>query len=77
MAKLLQDYNDTFHWVCDNERKIGKDIYGVQMEHFDCTRTIENPQIIIVVASPEGKIEIEKKLISWNKRPVSDFWFFT
>ena len=76
MAKLLQSYNDKFHWVCDNERKIGKDIYGVRMEHYENIKTIENPQIIIVVASPTGKKEIEEQLISWNKKSVVDFWFF-
>lgn len=76
MAKLLQSYKDNFHWVCDNERKIGKDIYGVKMEHYNTVASLKNPQIIIVVASPDGKIEIKEKLKSWNKKPVSDYWFF-
>lgn len=76
MAKLLQSYKDNFHWVCDNERKIGKDIYGVKMEHYNTVASLKNPQIIIVVASPDGKIEIKEKLNSWNKKPVSDYWFF-
>ncbi|WP_066758917.1 glycosyltransferase family 2 protein [Crocinitomix algicola] len=76
MAKLLQSYKDNFHWVCDNERKIGKDIYGVKMEHYNTVASLKNPQIIIVVASPDGKIEIKEKLNSWNKKPVNDYWFF-
>ncbi len=76
MAKLLQSYDDTFHWVCDNERKIGKDIYGVIMEDFSVIPSVVNPQIIIVVASPDGKKEIEEQLASWEKKPVVDFWFF-
>jgi len=76
MAKLLQSYKDKFYWVCDNERKIGKDIYGVRMEHYESILSLENPQIIIVVASPTGKKEIEEQLISWNKKPIADFWFF-
>ena len=76
MAKLLQSYDDSFHWVCDNKRKIGKDIYGVRLEHFENIVTIENAQIIIVVASPVGKKEIQEQLASWNKKPIVHYWFF-
>ena len=76
MAKILQSYDDTFHWVCDSERKIGKDIFGVILEHFDNTQNIENAQIIVVVASPDGKKGIEEQLISWGKKAVDDYWFF-
>lgn len=76
MAKLLQSYDDTFHWMCDNERKIGKDIYGVRLKHYKDVAFLEKPQIIIVVASPDGKKEIESQLKTWNKKPVDDYWFF-
>jgi glycosyltransferase involved in cell wall biosynthesis len=76
MAKILLSHDDTFHWVCDNERKIGHDIYGVQLEHYEAIRSKENTQIIIVVASPNGKKEIEGQLKAWNKKPVVDYWFF-
>ncbi len=76
IAKILQSYNDTFNWVCDSERKIGKDIYGVILEHFDNTQNIENAQIIVVVASPAGKKQIEEQLTSWGKKAVDDYWFF-
>lgn len=76
MAKLLQSYNDTFHWVCDNENKIGKDIYDVGMQHYRDIPEIKNPQIMIVVSSPKGKQDIQKLLDSWNKKPVTDYWFF-
>lgn len=76
MAKLLNAQGDVFHWVCDNERKIGKDIYGVTLQHYDEIRNLEKAQIIIVVTSPSGKLEIRELLKSWGKQPVSDFWFF-
>ena len=76
MAKLLQSYNDTFIWTCDNERKIGKDIYDVRMQHFRDIPDIENPQIMIVVNSPDGKAEIKQLLTDWGKKPVTDYWFF-
>lgn len=76
MAKLIQSYDDTFHWVCDNDRKIGKDIYDVRLQHFDEIKDIEKPQIMIVVTSPDGKKEIKQLLESWGKKPVGDYWFF-
>ncbi len=76
MAKLIQTYQDSFHWVCDNERKIGKDIYGVIMEDYAVVKNLVNPQIMIVVSSPDGKIEIQRDLDAWNKVPVKDYWFF-
>jgi len=76
MAKLIHSYDDTFHWVCDNENKIGKDIYGVILQHFGEVENIQNAQIMIVVSSPDGKKEIKELLDSWGKQPVSDFWFF-
>lgn len=76
MARLLQSYDDTFHWVCDNENKIGRDIYGVILERFDAIPSIEKPQIMIVVSSPDGKKEILEQLTQWEKKPVEDFWFF-
>lgn len=76
MAKLLQSYKDTFHWVCDNENKIGKDIYDVRLQHFNDVKHLENPQIMVVVASPDGKQEIKSLFEAWDKKPVEDFWFF-
>jgi len=76
MARLIQSYDDTFHWVCDNENKIGKDIYGVKLQHYNEIKDLDDAQVMIVVASPTGKIEIKELLDSWNKKPVSDFWFF-
>ncbi len=76
MARLLQKYGDTFHWVCDNDNKIGKDVYGVRMQHFCDLQEIQDPQIIIVVASPAGKVQIREQLKEWQKQPVEDYWFF-
>ena len=76
MAKIIQANNDTFHWACDNARKIGKDIYGVILQHHHEIKDIENAQIMIVVSSIEGKKEIKELLESWNKKPVKDYWFF-
>lgn len=77
MAKLIKNNETNFHWVCDNVNKIGKNIYGIKMQHYNDVLDIENPQIVIVVNSPEGKLEIKNILDSWNKEVVKDYWFFS
>ncbi len=76
LAKLLLDEEETFHWVCDNERKIGKHVYTIKLEDFEVIPFIRNPQIIIAVTSPQEKDKIEALLKSWGKEPVQDYWFF-
>ncbi|MEP5613155.1 MAG: glycosyltransferase [Cyclobacteriaceae bacterium] len=76
LAKLILEQEDSFEWVCDNERKIGMDVYGIRMKHFDEIPHLKEPQILVVVTAPEGRIEIKKQLEKWGKQPVKDFWFF-
>jgi len=76
LAKLILEKEKDFNWVCDNQSKIGKDIYGIVMK--DCKNLTDhkNPQIIIAVASPDGKIEIREFLNRLDKVAVKDYWFF-
>ena len=76
MAKLLKKRERSFHWVCDSPNKVGHNINGIIMQHFEDILAIDNPQIIIVVSSPDGKKTIENQLKIWGKKPVKDFWFF-
>ena len=76
MAKLLLAHNEQLHWVCDNPRKIGKDVYGVRMAHYDTIMALDRPQIMVVVTSPDDKAVIRQQLLAWDKKPGRDFWFF-
>lgn len=76
MAKLLLQKENQFHWVCDNANKIGKDVYGIKLTHFEEVQNLDQPQIMIVVASPDGQNEIKRELKKYGKKPVIDFWFF-
>jgi len=76
MARFLIDKNETLHWVCDNNKKIGKHVYDVLMQHYDSIPDLDNPQIMIVVANEAEKAVIRKQLTEWGKKPVDDFWFF-
>ena len=76
LVRLLLKQEDSIQWVCDNERKVGKDIYGISMQHHNEIITIKNPQILIVVTSPDDQKEIKRLLKEWGKRPVEDYWVF-
>lgn len=74
LSKLLMA---PFYWVCDNKKKIGKDIYGIRIQHYSLISDIPSPQILVAVNSPEERQKIRKMLRSWDKHPAKDFWFFT
>jgi glycosyltransferase involved in cell wall biosynthesis len=76
LAKLILEREVSFYWVCDNERKIGKDVYGIRMQHYNSIGDLEEPQILIVVTSPTDRLAIVEQLNKWDKVPRKDFWFF-
>ena len=63
--------------MCDNKYKIGKEIYGIKMDDYTTIEQINNPQIIIAVASPAGQFEIQKELKKLKLNPGRDYWFFS
>lgn len=76
LVQLLLKNDQKVQWYCDNERKVGKDIYGVKMKHFKDIPQLEAPQILIAVSSPDAKQTILEQLENWNKKPRADYWFF-
>lgn len=72
----LKKYEKEVHWVCDNDRKIGKAIFDFQIHHFSSIKRLNRPQIIVVIAGPSAQFEIECHFIEWDKKPIEDFWFF-
>jgi glycosyltransferase involved in cell wall biosynthesis len=76
MAKLLLARAEPFHWVCDNPRKIGEDVYGVIIESIDQVQQMNEPQVMVVVSSPDAIASIKGMLSSWGKKPRLDYWFF-
>lgn len=75
-VKKLKEFESDIQWGCDNDRKIGHEVHDIQMRSTEAIVELANPQILIVVASPDEKKKIRKVLDSWGKRPVNDFWFF-
>jgi glycosyltransferase involved in cell wall biosynthesis len=75
-AKILIEKEIDFVWICDNPKKIGKDIYDKKMIGWQEIEKYPNAQSIISVASPLGQNEIRKYFESKSKKSQQDFFFF-
>lgn len=76
LAKILVHQNVNFQWVCNNQNKIGRDIYGVRLQSTEAITTMQNPQIMIVITSPKEREEVKVQLQNWGMEPKDDYWFF-
>lgn len=76
IANSLVRKNIPFTWVCDNEKKIGKDIYGVRLQHFSELQNIENIRCIITVANERDQMSITAFFKELNLKPAVDYFFF-
>ena len=76
MAKILLEKNIPFEWICDNPKKIGKDIYGKTLLEFKALSKLKNSQSIITVANKLAQKEIRTYLKSLKLEPVKDYVFF-
>jgi glycosyltransferase involved in cell wall biosynthesis len=76
IAKLLIQRNISFKWVCNNPKKIGKNIYGVYLLSYTDLDSIEKPQSIITVANEEAQLFIESYFKNLGQIPSKDYFFF-
>ncbi len=76
IAKGLLERGVPFHWVCDNPNKIGKEIYGQEMLHFDSLKVLKAPQSIITVANAEAQQMIRAYFDEIDQKPMLDYFFF-
>ncbi|MFD0799473.1 glycosyltransferase [Maribacter chungangensis] len=76
MAQLLQNEGIHFTWVCDNPKKIGKEIYEVPLISFHKLKDIDDFQSIITVANAEEQNTMRKYLSHLGKSNMVDYFFF-
>jgi glycosyltransferase involved in cell wall biosynthesis len=76
LAELLLKKDIPFQWICDNPKKIGKEIYGKQMLPFTALENIVNSQSIVTVASPSAQEEIKVYFQKRGQLPMNDYFFF-
>ncbi|MBR9854710.1 MAG: glycosyltransferase [Algicola sp.] len=76
IAKSLKNKGLEFVWLCDNPKKIGKNIYGKKMVHFEALSELENPQSIITVANQDAQKEIRQYFTELSQYPMQDYFLF-
>jgi glycosyltransferase involved in cell wall biosynthesis len=76
IAKNLKAEGHAFRWLCDNPRKIGKKIYGIQMEHFSVLDALPSAQSIVTVANEKAQVEIRDYFGRRGDTPMEDYFFF-
>jgi FlaA1/EpsC-like NDP-sugar epimerase len=76
IASHLINSKVAFHWICDNPKKIGRRIYDVMLHDYPSIETLQNPQIIVSVASPYAQKEIKQLLHEKHMKPMEDYFFF-
>ncbi|MBN4047115.1 glycosyltransferase family 2 protein [bacterium AH-315-P13] len=76
IAKTLIKNEVPFHWICDNPKKIGRDIYEQKLKPFSFLKQINNPQSIITVANTEAQKQIRAYLKKLGLQSMTDYFFF-
>mgnify|MGYP000633920179 CR=1 FL=1 len=76
VAKLLIAKNIPFYWVCDNPKKIGKDIYGQKLLSFKHLEALDQPQSIVTVANEAAQKDIRFYFEKLNMQSTTDYFFF-
>lgn len=76
IAKGLLKRNIAFFWLCDNPKKIGKSIYGMEMLHYTALQGLKNPQSIVTVANEKAQKMIRDYFLELGQKSGKDYFFF-
>ena len=76
IAKGLLKKNIDFYWLCNNPKKIGRDIYGKKMLHQSVLKELNKPQSIVTVANEDAQTTIRDYFSTLGHRERLDFFFF-
>ena len=76
IAKQLITAKVRFHWITDNNNKIGHNIYGIVLSSSSLLPDLSSAQIILTVANPQQKEEINHKISTLaNSASYQSLWF--
>ena len=76
IAKYLINRDIPFYWLCDNPKKIGKKIYGMELQPFRILESLKSPQSIVTVANEADQKEIGQYLRQLSLNGETDCFFF-
>ncbi|MCO4783023.1 MAG: glycosyltransferase family 2 protein [Candidatus Cloacimonetes bacterium] len=76
LVKELQSQGFSLRWICDNPKKIGQNIYGIQLENIEVLSEINKPTILLAVSQKHSKTGINNTLDRYNLEINKDFFNF-
>ncbi|NKI25062.1 glycosyltransferase family 2 protein [Arenibacter sp. 6A1] len=76
IAKILIEQGVPFFWLCNNQQKIGKNIYGQNMLSYKHLPQLKRPQVIVTVANKEAQEFIKEYLGGMNMLLAEDYFLF-
>ena len=76
IAKALLAKGINFQWICNNPKKIGREIYGKILLPIHSLEQLPNAQSIITVANTDEQQHIRTYFKEHKKRPMQDYFFF-
>jgi glycosyltransferase involved in cell wall biosynthesis len=76
LAKQFTELGLHFQWISDNDKKIGKHIYEVEILPTKVLMADGDKQVIIAISNESEKQEIKKRLDSTGFELSQDYWFF-
>ena len=76
IARFLEAEKVPFDWICNNKRKWGLKLFSAEMHPPEYLRRLQNPQIIIAVAAPDGRKEILQFMQENNLKQGVNYRFF-
>ena len=76
IAHHLVDKGIPFYWICDNPKKIGKQIYGQELMNFSFLSALQDPQCIVTVANSSAQDEIQAYFNEHDMIRMKDYFFF-
>ena len=76
LASLLLYKEIEFEWICDNPKKIGKNIYGKILKPWTILSDATETQSIITVANVKAQEFIKNYFNQEHKKHMTDYFFF-
>ena len=76
LASLLLKEGIEFEWICDNPKKIGKNIYGKILKPWSILSDTKETQSIITVANVKAQEFIKNYFNQEHKKYMTDYFFF-
>jgi glycosyltransferase involved in cell wall biosynthesis len=76
LIKELQKQGFSPHWICENQKKVGQNIYGIQLQDIKYLKALTNPMVLLAVSQKNSLQSIYQTLNSYKLEINKDFFNF-